>query len=91
MPRYSFKIDPCPSEEGYGWVLRYFEDDWEIPGYEIFASPSEDAWIIQQEFENAQFTGELWVEEMATEGVGMAGAKPESEPDPNQLSLKLES
>lgn len=46
MPPYSFKIDPCPPEEGYGWVLRYFEDDWEIPGYEIFTSPLEDAWII---------------------------------------------
>ncbi|GAB2712707.1 hypothetical protein GCM10027172_03980 [Halomonas garicola] len=40
MPRYSFKIDPCPPEEGYGWVLRYFEDDWEIPGYEGAISSS---------------------------------------------------
>ncbi len=90
MPRYSFKIDPCPSEEGYGWILRYFEDDWEIPGYEIFASSSEDDWIIQQEFENAKFTGELWVEEMAAGGVDVVEAQAESEPDPSQLSFKLE-
>ncbi|MFC3284779.1 hypothetical protein [Litchfieldella rifensis] len=88
MPRYSFKIDPCPPEEGYGWVLRYFEDDWEIPSYEIFASPSEDAWIIQQEFENAQFTGELWVEEMIAEQGGDIGASPASGPSNTQLSFK---
>lgn len=52
-------------------MLRYFEDDWEIPGYEIFASPSEDAWVIQQEFENAQCTGDLWVAEMNAEQGGM--------------------
>lgn len=90
MPRYSFKIEPCPPEIGYGWILRYLEDDWVIPGYEIFSSSSEDAWILEQEFENAQFTGEQWVEEMAAEGLGAVEAQHESEPDPNQLSLGFE-
>ncbi len=90
MPRYSFKIDPCPQEDGYGWVLRYFEDDWEIPGYEIFAVPHDVEWMKRVEYENAKFSGELWVEEMVERGVNVVEAQAESEPDPGQLSFKLE-
>lgn len=90
MPRYSFKIDPCPQEDGYGWVLRYFEDDWEIPGYEIFAVPHDVEWMKRVEYENAKFSGELWVEEMVEGGVNVVEAQAESEPDPSQLSFKLE-
>lgn len=90
MPRYSFKIDSLPPEDGHGWVLRYFLDDWEIPGYEIFSAHGGVAWMIQQEFENAKFTGELWVEEMAAEEPAVVRPRPEHEPDCNQISLKLE-
>ncbi|AYF34272.1 hypothetical protein CUU95_10845 [Vreelandella alkaliphila] len=90
MPRYSFKIDPLPPEDGYGWILRYFEDGWEIPGYETFSAHRGISWMIQQEFENAKFTGELWVEEMAAEGPAVVRPRPEYEPDCNQINLKLE-
>lgn len=90
MSRYSFQIDPCPQEEGYGWVLRYFEDDWEIPGYEIFAVPHDVEWMKRLEYENANFAGELWVEEMVEGGVDVVEAQSESESDPSQLSFKVE-
>lgn len=90
MPRYSFKIESLSPEDGYGWVLRYFQDDVEIFGYEIFSAPAGVAWMIQQEFENAKFTGELWVEEMAAEEPTVVKPQPEHEPDCNQISLKLE-
>lgn len=90
MPRYSFKVDPCPPEEGYGWVLRYFEDDWEIPGYEVFAAPHAVGWMKRVEYENAKFAGELWVEEMIATYGGDSGGRPESESDSTQLSFKLD-
>lgn len=90
MPRYSFKIDPLPPEDGYGWILRYFEDDWEIPGYETFSAHRGISWMIQQEFENAKFTGELWVEEMIAAYGGGSGSRPKSGSDNTQLSFKLD-
>lgn len=89
MPRYSFKVDPCPSEEGYGWVLRYFEDDWEIPGYELFLAPQDVEWMKEVEFDNARFAGELWVEEMVSDVGVEASSRSEKEPDFPQLDLKF--
>lgn len=88
MPRYSFKIDPCPPEEGYGWVLRYFEDDWEIPGYEVFSAPHDVGWMKRVEFENAKFAGELWVEEMNAGYCGDSTDRPEHDLDSKQLTFK---
>ena len=89
MPRYSFKVDPCPPEEGYGWVLRYFEDDWEIPGYEVFSAPNDVGWMKRVEYENAKFAGELWVEEMIAAYGGDSADRPEHGSDSKQLTLKL--
>lgn len=90
MPRYSFKIDPLPPEDSYGWVLRYFLDDWEIPGYEIFAVPHDVEWMKKVEYENAKFAGELWVEEMVEGGADVVEAQAGSDSGPSQLSFKLE-
>ncbi len=89
MPRYSFKIDSLSPEDGYGWVLRYFQDDVEISGYEIFSAPAGVAWMIQQEFENARFTGELWVEKMASNHLNTMGNQPRYEPSTEQMKLWL--
>ncbi len=90
MPRYSFKIDPLPPEDGYGWTLRYFQEDVEIPGYEIFSTPADVAWMIQQEFENANFTGELWVEEMASDHLNTKGNQARRDSGPDQMNLRFE-
>ncbi|MGP9575361.1 MULTISPECIES: hypothetical protein [Halomonadaceae] len=90
MPRYSFKIDPLPPEDGYGWILRYFEDDWEIPGYETFSAHRGISWMIQKEFENAKFTGELWVEEMTSDHLDTVGNQSLYEPGTEQMKLWFE-
>lgn len=92
MPRYRFKVDPCPPQEGYGygWVQRYFEDDWEIPGYDVFAAPHVVGWMKRVEYENAKFAGELWVKEMIATYGGDSGGRPESKADSTQLSFKLD-
>lgn len=90
MPRYSFKIYPLPPEDGNGWILRYFEDDWEIPGYEVFSVPHDVGWMKRTEYENANFAGELWVEEMIAAHSRDSGGRPESGPDSTQLSFKLD-
>lgn len=89
MPCYSFKIDPLPPEDGYGWILRYLEDDWEIPGYETFSAHRGISWMIQQEFENAKFTGELWVEGMTSDHLDTVGNQSLYEPGTEQMKLWL--
>lgn len=90
MTRYSFKIDTLPPEDGYGWVLRYFLDDWEIPGYEVFSIPHDVGWMKRVEYENANFAGELWVEEMIAAHSGDSEGCTGSGPDSKQLSFKLD-
>lgn len=90
MPRYSFKIDPCPPEEGYGWVLRYFEDDWEIPGYELFLTPEDVEWMKEVEFDNARFSGELWVKEMSGKETGEDSCVSSEDVSSSQLKLDID-
>tara|TARA_R110002020_G_scaffold457666_1_gene674633 strand:- start:83 stop:364 length:282 start_codon:yes stop_codon:yes gene_type:complete len=90
-PRYSFKIDSLSPEDGYGWVLRYFQGDVEISGYEIFSAPVGIAWMIQQEeFGNAKFTGERWVDKLASDHLNNMGNKSQYEPGIEQIKLCLE-
>ncbi|WP_219861523.1 hypothetical protein [Vreelandella piezotolerans] len=86
MPRYSFKVDPCPPEEGYGWVLRYFEDGWEIPGQELFVAPVDATDILQEEYDNALITGELWIEAQPNHEPGLAELPV---PEKNEAQLEL--
>lgn len=46
--------------------------------------------MIQQKFENAKFTGELWVEQMASDHLNKIGHKSQYEPGTEQIKLWLE-
>jgi|GEM_PF-3592743 hypothetical protein len=85
MTTYTFKIDPCKPEDGYGWRLRYFEDGWEIPGEELFVLPVDVPELVEREYDTARVTGELWVEAMTGRPYPSQEQPPEK--DENQLSL----
>lgn len=55
-----------------------------------FSAPTGVAWMIQQKFENAKFTGELWVEQMASDHLNKIGHKSQYEPGTEQIKLWLE-
>ena len=46
--------------------------------------------MIQKEFENAKFTGELWVEEMTSDHLDTVGNQSLYEPGTEQMKLWFE-
>lgn len=90
MPRSSFKIDSCPPEEGDGWFLRYFEDDCEIPGQELFTAMTDAPDILQEEYDNARITGELWLDELTKHKREASPQLSKQSADTAQLKFLLE-